>query len=68
MMQCVSWIRNNEGRCLFLSHFRPFLWSASFFEASGAVAKVGSSLKSNHPNKFSLPESVKRRVEHKPRH
>jgi hypothetical protein len=35
------------------------------FKAAGAVAKIGSSLKSNHISKFSLPKSVKHTVAYK---
>ncbi len=42
---------------LFLSQFWPHLKQAPFFEATGAVAKIGPSLKLNR--KLSLPKSVK---------
>jgi hypothetical protein len=38
-------------------------FEASFiFEAAGAVSKIGSSLKSNHHVRFSLPKSLKHTV------
>jgi hypothetical protein len=35
----------NKTRRLFLDRFRPLLNQALFFEAAGAVLKIGSSLK-----------------------
>ncbi len=38
----------NDASSLFLSQFWPFLNRALFFEAAGAVLKIGLSLKPNH--------------------
>ncbi len=40
--------RSYVARQLFLGQFWPLLKQASFFEAAGAVSKIGSGLKSNH--------------------
>ena len=50
-IECVTDL-DYEERWLFLSRFRPLLKRASFFEAAGAVAKIGSSLKLNHHLQF----------------
>ena len=46
---------------IFESFFTTFEASV-IFEAAGAVAKIGASLKPNHHMQFSLPKSVKRSV------
>ncbi len=49
-------------RWLFLSQLWPLLKQSSFFEAYGAVTKIGSSLNQTTIGKFSLPKSVKHSV------
>ena len=44
----VTRIKTNEARWLFSSHFWPLLKQASFLEATGAVVKIGLSLKPDH--------------------
>ncbi len=44
--------RSQVARRLFLSQLWPLLKWASLFEAAGAVAKIGSSLKLNHHNQI----------------
>ena len=50
VLQSVTRIKTNKRGDYLLSHFWPLLKQMSFFEAAGAVAKIGSSLKSNHHN------------------
>ena len=47
-----------EGRWLFLGHFWPLPKRGVFFEKTGAVAKIGSSLKSGDQFKLSMARSV----------
>ena len=47
-LKSVSQILINEARWLYLSWFWPLLKRESFFEAAGAVAKIGLSLEPNH--------------------
>ena len=46
--------RMNEGRWLFLNHFRQLLKWVVFFEAVEAVSKMGLSLKQSHHDQVKL--------------
>jgi len=56
-------IKIYNARWLFWSQFWPPLKRASFYDAAGAVSKIGSSLKPNFNCNFSLPKSVLQSVQ-----
>ena len=58
--ECITNLDERSERIIFVSMLTTFV---SFFQAAGAVAKIGSSLKPDHHIKFSLPKSVKPSVQ-----
>jgi len=49
--KCVTDL-DYQSEMIIPSQFRPLLKQASFFEAAGAVAKIGLGLKPNHHLQF----------------